>query len=169
MQATQAAAEDLWTEEIIWIYQLWPFYQRFSFFLHQLDGKQTCMNTNQTPPFRNGRWLDQIYLPDSSGKEDFVGVESTWRSHVFTVIRNTAKVEISKQTSWSRKIRRNAESERASERGLNRLNTEVKLSELHDVCTQTCSPSSYKPQHKSVCMKQINRKTTNKTNIKQTI
>lgn len=112
MQATQAAAEDLWTEEIIWIYQLWPFYQRFLFFLHQLDGKQTCMNTNQTPPFRNGRWLDQIYLPDSSGKEDFVGVESTWRSHVFTVIRNTAKVEISKQTSWSRKIRRNAESER---------------------------------------------------------
>lgn len=41
-----SAAEDLWTEEIIWIYQLWPFCQRFSFFFPRsvLDGKQTCMN-----------------------------------------------------------------------------------------------------------------------------
>lgn len=52
MQQTPAAAEDLWTEEIIWIYQLWPFCQRFSFFFpHQLDGKQTCMNKTKQPLF----------------------------------------------------------------------------------------------------------------------
>lgn len=33
LQCADSAAEDLWTEEIMWNYQLWPFCQRFAFFL----------------------------------------------------------------------------------------------------------------------------------------
>lgn len=106
-------------------------------FSHQLDGKQTCMNKIKHSPLLMEDWLDQIYLCDSGSKEDFVGVESARCSHVFHCHQKHRKLEISKQTSWSRKIRWKRCEEREQSRGLNRLNTEVRLSELRDVCTQT--------------------------------
>ena len=61
-----------------------------------------------------------------------------WSPHgahmCFAVIRNTEKLEISKQTSWGGKIRWE---DREQSRGLNRLNTEVKLSQLRDVWAHT--------------------------------
>lgn len=96
--------------------------------------------------FTNARWLDQIYLPDSGGKEDFVGVEFTCvRCH-----REHRELEISKQTSWGRKIRRQRCEDREQSRGLNRLNTEVKL---RDVCT-----------HGNTAQRHTNRNTTVKYN-----
>lgn len=130
-----AAAEDLWTEEIMWNYQLWPFCQRFSFFQPssvRWKNKPAWIKSN-SPLFTNARWLDQIYLPDSSSKEDFVGVEFTC-VHCHQKHRN---LEISKQTSWGRKIRAQRCEDREQSRGLNRLNS---------ACTREHSPPSYTPQ-----------------------
>lgn len=108
-QQIQTATEDLLIQEIIWVYQLWPFCQRFSFWLHQWDGKQTCMNKNQT--------ILLLQMKDDWIRFDsqIAGIKRICWSGVHAELRcvhchrKQRKPELSKQTSWSTKIRRGEE------------------------------------------------------------
>lgn len=101
---------------IIWINQFWSFCQ-ISYFPPSVRWNQTCRNTIKQSCLPNGRGLDQIYLLDSSGKEDLLEWSPCGAQACSLQSEQRKKnKQISKQTSWSRKIRREACKERREQR-----------------------------------------------------
>lgn len=72
LKTQAAAAEDLWTQEIIWIYQLWPLCQR----LFPSFRRKTNLHESSQTAFAHQDRPDEIYLCDSGTEEDLVGVQA---------------------------------------------------------------------------------------------